>query len=72
MNEAHKQYSPLDTILTYIFHVGPPGKHLYLSKVPKHDYMAAGEAGRYVVGFLGLLWMLSWKSQIKDVVKYCS
>ena len=31
MNEAHKQYSLLDTIFNYIFYFGPPGKHLYLS-----------------------------------------
>ena len=30
-NETHKQYSLLDTIFSYIFHFGPPGKHLYLS-----------------------------------------
>ena len=30
INEAHKQYSLLDTIFNYIFYVGPPGKHLYL------------------------------------------
>ena len=31
INEAHKQYSLLDTIFNYIFYLGPPGKHLYLS-----------------------------------------
>ena len=36
-NEAHKQYSLLDTIFNYIFCLGPPGKHLYLSsQVPLH------------------------------------
>ena len=33
MNEAHKQYSILDTILNYIFHFGPPG-NIY-TPVPK-------------------------------------
>ena len=28
INEAHKQYSLLDTIFSYIFYLGPPGKHL--------------------------------------------
>ena len=28
---VHEQYSLLDTIYNYIFHFGPPGKHLYLS-----------------------------------------
>ena len=28
VNEAHKQYSLLDTIFNYIFYFGPPGKHL--------------------------------------------
>ena len=28
INEAHKQYSLLDTIVNYIFDFGPPGKHL--------------------------------------------
>ena len=28
INEAHKQYSLLDTIFNYIFYLGPPGKHL--------------------------------------------
>ena len=27
-NEAHKQYSLVDTILNSIFYVGPPGTHL--------------------------------------------
>ena len=31
INEIHKQYSLLDTILNYIFYLGPPGKYLYLS-----------------------------------------
>ena len=31
INEAHKQYSLLDTIFNYIFYLGPPGKYLYLS-----------------------------------------
>ena len=31
INEAHKQYHLLDTIFNYIFYLGPPGKHLYLS-----------------------------------------
>ena len=36
-NEAHKQYSLLDTIFNYIFYLGPPGKYLYLSpKNPLH------------------------------------
>ena len=43
MNEAHKQYSLLDTIFDYIFYFGPPGKYLYLSfQNPLH----------HVVGFL--------------------
>ena len=29
INEAHKQYSLLDTVFSYIFHFGPPGKYLY-------------------------------------------
>ena len=28
INEAHKQYSLLDTMLNYILYFGPPGKHL--------------------------------------------
>ena len=31
IHEADKQHSLLDTILNYIFDVGHPGKHLYLS-----------------------------------------
>ena len=31
INEAHKQYSLLDTIFHYMFYLGPPGKYLYLS-----------------------------------------
>ena len=30
-NEAHKQYSLLDTIFNYMFYLGPPGKYLCLS-----------------------------------------
>ena len=45
INEAHKQYSLLDTIFNYIFYLGPPGKHLYLS--PKAHF-----TGRHGVGFL--------------------
>ena len=39
INEAHKQYSLLDTIFNYIFYFGPPGKHLYLcpKKPPTYD-----------------------------------
>ena len=51
-NEAHKQYSLLDTIFDYIFYFGPPGTHFYLS--PQNHYMSAGEADRHVVGFLDL------------------
>ena len=50
INEAHKQYSLLDTTFNYIFYLEPPGKHLYLSlQNPLH---VAGEAGRCVVGFI--------------------
>ena len=31
INEAHKQYSLIDTILNYVFYFGPPGQHLYSS-----------------------------------------
>ena len=49
-NEAHKQYSLLDTIFNYIFYLGPPGKYLYLS--PQNPLHVGREAGRHVVGFL--------------------
>ena len=49
INEAHKQYSPLDTMFNYIFYFGPPAK-IY-KQVKKSYYMSAGFAGRHVVGF---------------------
>ena len=32
INEAHKQYSLLNTIFNYIFYLGPPGKYLQTSQ----------------------------------------
>ena len=49
INDAHKQYSLLDTMFIYIFLFGLPEKHLW--KVKKTYYMSAGSAGRHVVGF---------------------
>ena len=49
LNEAHKQYSLVDTIFNYIFHFGPLGKLLY--KIKKTYYMSVGFAGRHVVDF---------------------
>ena len=46
INEAHKQYSLLDTISNYICYFGPPGTHLYLS--PQNQLHVAGP---HVVGF---------------------
>ena len=48
MNEAHKQYSLLDTISDYM----NLQENLY-TQVPQTRlvYMSAGEAGRHVVGF---------------------
>ena len=44
--EAQEQPSLLDTILDYIFYLGPPGTYLYLSpQNPLHVF-----AGRHVVG----------------------
>ena len=53
INEAHKQYSLLDTIFNYIFHLDLQ-ENIY-TKVPQTHYMSAGEASRHVVGFLDLL-----------------
>jgi hypothetical protein len=47
INETHKQYIILDTILNYIFYFGPPGKHLL--KNPEH--LLRGGRPRHVVGF---------------------
>ena len=49
-NEAHEQYSVLDTMFNYIFYLGPLGKYLYLR--PQNPLRVAG---RHVVGFLDLL-----------------
>ena len=62
MNEAHEEYSLLDTIFNYIFDFGPSEKHQYLSP----------HAGRHVVGFFDLLSGFSWRSMIKDIVEYCT
>ena len=32
LNEAHKQYSPLDTIFHDILYFGPPGTYLFSSR----------------------------------------
>ena len=48
MNEAHKQYSLLDTILNYIF-ILHLQENIY-TQVPKKHYMSAGEAGWHVAG----------------------
>ena len=49
INEAHKEYSLLDTISNYIFYFGPPGKHLQTSQ---ENLLHVGRLrGRHVVGF---------------------
>ena len=48
-NEAHKQYSLLDTIFNYIFCLGPPGKYLYLS--PKNPLHVGRRSRRTCSGF---------------------
>ena len=63
INEAHKQYSLLDTIFNYIFYLGPPGTYLYLS--PQNSL----HVGR--LRFLDLLYIFSRRSKIKHVVKDC-
>ena len=48
INEAHKQYSLLDTIVNYILFFDLQ-EHIN-EKVKKTYYMSAGFAGRHVVG----------------------
>ena len=47
INEAHKQYSLLDTIFNCICYLGPPGKYLYVS--PQNSLHVGS---RHVVGCL--------------------
>ena len=49
INEAHKQYSLLDTVFNCIVYLGPPGT--YFQKIKETYYMSASFAGRHVVGF---------------------
>ena len=65
MNEAHKQYSLLDTKFNYIFYIGPPGTYLYLS--PQNSLHVGG---RHVVGFLDFIDVFL-EVQIKEMITYC-
>ena len=49
---VHKQYGLLDTIFSYIFQFGPPGKYLYLS--PKNRLSMGRRSRPRIVDFLYL------------------
>ena len=49
MNETHKQYNLLDTILTILSFMLDLQENIY-KQVKKTYYMSAGSAGRHVVG----------------------
>ena len=52
INEAHKQYSLLDTIFDYIFDLGPAGKYLYESQA---NLLHVGRLQCLVTHFLSAL-----------------
>ena len=54
INEAHKQYSLLDTIFNHIFHLGPPGKYLYSS--PKNQLYVGRRSRPTCSRFSGLVY----------------
>ena len=70
INGHHKQYIQVDIIFNYMFHFRLPGKCLYLSPQNTPFWRRAEPAPKRFISRT-FLKTFSWKSKMKNVVKYC-